>query len=128
MWMAILSSIEKNEDRAVTTALLRDRKPNGKEKVKEPGPPCSPGQRWRILPADAGVLCSLVGVQEYKEMTPARDSDDKLPGLFPPLRLADYISHPRTRLPDLTWSKPPPVKDGMGGGGKRAAPRGQENS
>lgn len=30
--------------------------------------------------------------------------------------LADYISHLRARLPDLTWSKRPPVKDGMGEG------------
>lgn len=76
MWMAILSSREGNEDRAVTTALPRDRKPNQKEKVKEPRPPCSPGQRWRILSADAGV-------QEYKEMSLARDSapGDKLGAL-----------------------------------------------
>lgn len=76
MWMAILSSREGNEDRAVTTALPRDRKPNRKEKG-------SLGRRWRILSADAGVLCSLVSVQEYKEMAPARDSapGDKLEAL-----------------------------------------------
>lgn len=43
-------------------------------------------------------------------------------GHFPPLRLADYISHARARLPDLTCSKRPPVKDGMGGGGGRLVP------
>lgn len=127
-----MSSREGNEDTAVTTALPEEGKPNRKEKVKEPRLPCSLGRRWRILPAEAGVLCSPVRVQEYKEMALSRDSapGDKLGGdcrrvcgHFPPLRLADYISHPRARLPDLTWST-----SERWDGGRRAAPRGQENS
>lgn len=124
MWMAILSSREGNEDRVVTTALLEEGKPNGKEKSQ--GAKASMLTRAEMENAASRCGCLVLSrpVQEYKEMALSRDSapGDKLAGRGPTGggsvdTFPDYISHPRARLPDLTWSKRPPVKDGMWGGG-----------